>query len=300
MDLHNPTPAILFVALILLTVCIALIALFQRAKRAVSSAVELARLKALELERSLADQKVLTERLIDLENFTALAELTSGIAHELNQPLNVTKMICQGTLHDIQKNRFSLEDVKRDIPEIVSQMNRLADIVAHMRVLTRPRGKMSLQKMDITEPVNNALQFITHQYKSHKIDVQLALATGLPYIKAEPVRFEQTVLNLLNQSRRRIESSDSALRKITLRTYTAVDVREVVLEVADNIPVLSSELPAGAGADLFLAGCQRTVAAMEGRLQLEVRPAEGKVFKVIFAAVAQPPAAEAGKKELSP
>ena len=241
---------------------------------------------------------MLTERLIDLENFTALAELTSGIAHELNQPLNVTKMICQGILHDIQKNRFSLEDAKRDLPEIVNQMNRLAGIVTHMRVLSRPKARISIEKMDIMTPVNNALQFITQQYKSHGIELQLALAAGLPYIMAEPVRLEQTVLNLLNQARCRIESSGTKVHKITVRTLAGAGDREVVLEVADNVPFSSSQQRPGPLADLFVAGCQKTLAAIEGRLELEARTDEGRVFKVVFPAVIKPPATEAGPKEM--
>lgn len=50
--------------------------------------------------------------------------------HELKQPINVAKIICQSILQDIQKNRLKVEDLDNDLSEIVSQMNRMSEIIA--------------------------------------------------------------------------------------------------------------------------------------------------------------------------
>ena len=79
------------------------------------------KLKSIELAH--AQLRESTAQMLNTEKLTALGEMAGGIAHELNQPLNVTKIICQGVISDIRKDRFSLEELKKDLPEVVVQMN---------------------------------------------------------------------------------------------------------------------------------------------------------------------------------
>jgi len=98
------------------------------------------KLKSIELAH--AQLRESTAQMLNTEKLTALGEMAGGIAHELNQPLNVTKIICQGVISDIRKDRFSLEELKKDLPEVVVQMNKMAEIIEHMRAFTSTREGM--------------------------------------------------------------------------------------------------------------------------------------------------------------
>ncbi|MBF0484797.1 MAG: HD domain-containing protein [Candidatus Omnitrophica bacterium] len=236
-----------------------------------------------EIDQLRAELKQTTERLIELENMSMFGDIAGGIAHELNQPLNVTKIICQGILHDIQKGRFSEQEVKNDLPEIVKQMDRLAEIVKHMRVLIRAKDKIFLEKQDINAIVQSALLFVAQQYKDHKIDIVLSLASGLPYIMADSVRFEQMVLNLISQARRKVERSEQKVKKITLKSYASGDGKEVIFEICDNCE--SSSIVKDQGDSLRFVASQKIISDQQARLEFEQTADTGGVFKIIFPAV---------------
>jgi len=71
-----------------------------------------------------------------------MIEEIRALAHDLNQPLNVTKIVCQSLLRDIQKNRSSEEETKESLTEIVTQMNRLAEMIGTLRTIARRPGEM--------------------------------------------------------------------------------------------------------------------------------------------------------------
>jgi len=240
---------------------------FQQKERDLQEALEALNRMRLSLSR-------VTDRLIELENMALLAEMTSGIAHELNQPLNVTKIICQGILHDIQKGRFNAEDAAKDLPEIVSQMNKLSGIIDHMRVLSKPKKGAPLEKADLNVIVNSALQFVFQQYKNHKIALTSEFAVKLPYIMADEIRLEQTVLSLIDQARRIVDRLETGAKKIVLKTYAGADGREVILEISANVP--------GEGETFRLTACQKVIEAQQGRLELQRTSAEASIFKAIF------------------
>ncbi|MEI6438275.1 MAG: histidine kinase dimerization/phospho-acceptor domain-containing protein [Candidatus Omnitrophota bacterium] len=229
------------------------------------------------LARTRADLIRVTDRLIELENMALLAEMTSAIAHELNQPLNVTKIICQGILHDIKKGRFNAEDAAKDLPEIVTQMNKLSEVINHMRVLSRPKQGAPLEREDLNAIVQSALQFVGQQYKNHKIELKEDFAAGLPFIMADGIRLEQTVLSLLDQARRIVERLEKGPKQIILKTYAGAEGRESILEITANVP--------GAGESFRLTACQKVIEAQNGRLELQNTAEAGSSFKAIFPAV---------------
>lgn len=81
--------------------------------------------------------KETTAQLVHTERMTALGELTAGIAHELNQPLNNIKIICQDILRDINKNRLEIDTLPQSIGDVVGQINKMSKIIDHMRIFTR-------------------------------------------------------------------------------------------------------------------------------------------------------------------
>ncbi|MBF0387256.1 MAG: hypothetical protein HQL20_05300 [Candidatus Omnitrophica bacterium] len=230
---------------------------------------------AAELAAAQAGLKAAEERMGALENAALLGDMFSGIAHELNQPLNVTKIICQGLVRDAQKGRFSVEEAKTDLPEIITQMNKLSELITHMRALAVAKVGVPPEKQNLNEIIQYALQFVGTQYKSHKIEVVLSLQESLPYVMGEAIRLEQTVLNLMNQARKEVELVEGTGRQVMLKTSVAAD-GQVVLEVGNNA--------AGAALEPRLTGCKKTVTDFGGQLEFTRSPGGASAFKVTFPA----------------
>ena len=253
-----------------------------------------------ELERRVEERtKELKEsqaQLIQSGKISALGELAAGVAHELNQPLNVTKIICQSILRDIEKDRFDKEDVKGDLPEIVSQMNKMAEIIEHMRIFSRRTVGMLRETVELNIIIENALKFTGQQLQDYNISLIKELSSPLPVIIGDPVRLEQVFLNLITNARDSVESCRKEDGRIEIRSYKVDGGKEVAIEVKDNGKGISEDVKekifqpffttkeVGKGTGLGLSVASKIIEEHKGRIEVESKIGEGALFRVILPA----------------
>ena len=244
-----------------------------------------------DLTRAHAELKDSVLRLMQVEKLTAMGELTAGVAHELNQPLNVTKIILQGILRDIEKGRFSEEEAKQELPEILIQMNRAAEIIDHMCSFSRRSIGSSRETCDLNLAIRSVLRFVTQQFKAHDIELVETLDPRLPAVFVDRMQIEQVCLNLLSNARHAVENSGKSERRIEIRTSLGPEGKAVV-EVVDNgcgIPeAIHSKIfqqffttkEPGKGTGLGLALCRKIVEDHNGTIEFDSREGEGTCMRV--------------------
>jgi len=212
----------------------------------------------------------------------------------LNQPINVIKIICQGFLRDIEKNRFSTEEAKKDLPEIMKQANKMAELITHMRVFSRTSGGNEFKENDVNALIRDALKFIAQQYRDHNIELVENYAANLSPALLDPIRIEQVILNFLNNARYAVENSGKEKKRIEIKTGLSADGKMVAIEVIDNgigIPEhVQTKLfqpffttkEAGKGTGLGLSVCSKIIAEHKGKVEFESREGEGATFRVLL------------------
>jgi PAS domain S-box-containing protein len=228
------------------------------------------------------------------EKMAALGEFTAGVSHELNQPLNVTKIICQGILRDVARGTFSAEDAKNDLPEIVTQMNRMAEIIAQMRGWARAGDGGERQAGNLSNIAGEALRFVRQQYKNRQIGLTEILAENLPPVLCDKIQIEQMCLNLLHHARHAVESSGCGDKQIEIKSYLCPEGTHAVIEISDNGPGIPEEERAalfapfmtvkapGKGAGLGLSVSRKIAEDHGGRIEFEGRAGGGKTFRVFL------------------
>ncbi len=189
-----------------------------------------------ELNKSHDDLKDTTAQLVHAEKMSALGEISAGVAHELNQPLNIIKIISQSLLRDIAKGRFKVEDVSGEMPEILNQVDRMAGIIDHMRLYSRKTGGTPNERLDFNEVINGAFTFIEQQLRNHNIEVVKDLSPNLPAVECDRVRMEQVIMNLVNNARHALESTGRDNLRIEVRSFPSYDGNDAIVEVVDNGP----------------------------------------------------------------
>jgi len=246
-----------------------------------------------------ADQKLkdFTAQLIQTEKMAAIGEITAGVAHELKQPLNVIKIICQSIMKDIEKQRFDLESAKQDLPELLNQTNRMAQIIDHMRVFSRRTVGTTVEELNINESIDGVFVFLGQQLMNHNVMVDKQYAQSLPAIKGDSIRLEQVFMNLITNSRQAMMSAGTKAMKIEIKTYFNDDKKSVVAEFKDNGPGIPMEIrekifesffttkEAGEGTGLGLSTARKIVEEHGGKIEVDSALGEWTRFRVILPAM---------------
>jgi C4-dicarboxylate-specific signal transduction histidine kinase len=248
------------------------------------------------LEKSRNELREKTAQLIQTEKMTALGELTAGVAHEINQPLNAIKIICQDIFRDIKKDRLDLGQLEGSLKEVIDEVMKMAGIVDHMRVFTRRTEGVHLEKIDIRRPIDGVFKLLGQQLKIHGIAITKELQGGL-WVLGDPIRLEQVIMNLISNARDAVKSNEQDKgMKIGIRTYQGKSTRDtqasVVLEISDNgrgIPEQEKERifepfftrkKSGEGTGLGLSVTEQIVKELGGCIEVESAEGQGTTFRV--------------------
>ena len=253
-----------------------------------------------ELERANQELKETTVQLVQTEKLSAIGELMAGVTHELNQPLNGIKIISQSMLRDIEKDRFEEEDVGDDLNDIVNQVNKMAEIIDHMRIYTRHTEGTLTEVIDVNTLIESPFRLLDQQLRNHNIEVVRELVPDLPKLMGDPIRLEQVFMNLIINARNALESCEREDKRIEVRTYktdnqgSATGNHAVAVEVKDNgegvpealrekifQPFFTTREP-GKGTGLGLSVSSKIIEEHKGRFELESQVGEGTTFRVIL------------------
>jgi C4-dicarboxylate-specific signal transduction histidine kinase len=253
-----------------------------------------------ELEQSRDELREKTGQLIQTEKMIALGELTAGVAHEINQPLNAIKIVSADVVRDIEKDRLDPEQLQESLEDVIGEVKKMAEIVDHMRVFTRKTEGSLRERLDANAPIDGVFKLLGQQLRGRGIEVEQELGAELQ-ILGDPVRLEQVIMNLITNARDAVErQSGSAGKKIAVRTYLeeSGDVEEpsVVYEVSDTGEGIPAELrerifepfftrkAPGQGTGLGLSVAKQIVDDHRGRITVDSRVGEGTTFRICLPA----------------
>ena len=242
-------------------------------------------------------------QLIQASKMATLGEMSAGVAHELNQPLNAIR-IGSDLLKKIVESGEELEpDLTGKVSrEIGAQVERAASIINHLREFGRKSEPDQLEKVFINKPITDVFTVLGQQLKLKQIKVNLDLDETLPSIYGLSNRLEQVFINLVMNARDAIEemlengSQNEGEGLLTIRTYQ--EKGRVVALVGDNgngMPERVKEKifepffttkDVGRGTGLGLSISYGIVKDYEGTIEVESMPGSGTTFKITFPAIA--------------
>ena len=236
-------------------------------------------------------------QLIQASKMKTLGEMSAGMAHELNQPLNAIKLGSDFLKLSAQNGiDMSPDHFKQVAEEISAQVDRAAGIITHLREFGR-KSDLIADEVDINIPIQGVFTIIGKQLALENITVELELSQDLPKVLAHSNRLEQVFFNLVVNARDAIQScSNGDGGEIVIRSF--LEDHSVAVSVSDTgcgIPphdLLKIFEPffttkrTGEGMGLGLAISYGIVKDYGGDIQVGSEVGEGTTFKLLF-----PPAA---------
>jgi PAS domain S-box-containing protein len=226
---------------------------------------------------------------------SALSEITSALAHEINQPLMAIASYNGACLRLLEKDPENRDDLTQALEKSRAQALRAGEILRRMRDFVRSRHPQP-EPCDLNAIVREALELMDVRLEDNDVASNLILADHLPRLSADRFLLVQVVVNLLENAVDAMRARSQGSRQLTLTTFRHVDGAACV-SVTDNGEGISTETaehlytpfqsskPSGLG--LGLSICRSVVEAHGGRLWHEPNQGGGTVFHFTVGAQAQ-------------
>jgi C4-dicarboxylate-specific signal transduction histidine kinase len=176
-------------------------------------------------------------QLIQAGKLATLGTMAAGMAHEINQPLNVIQICSDLILKMIKKGmKIPDDELVMMANDIIDNVARASGVIKHVRDFAR-QSERDLKKLQINDPINDVFKVLGHQLTVHSIQVKLELDPDIPEISAEHNRLEQVFINLVTNA---IDSMDERAKNqegpveknLHIKTYAQGE--KVVTEVSDT------------------------------------------------------------------
>jgi len=180
-----------------------------------------------------------------------LGELSSGIAHELSQPLNVIRMAAQNVLLEATPEEGgSSEDegasldivpmsdtefrpfVVGKLERIVNQVDRAASILSRMRIFRRS-SESGAAEFDVREACESALVLVASPFRRAGIEVIREFGSEPVMFVGHEALLQQVIVNLLVNARDALVDSQAEPRRVTLAVRRSAD-GGISVQVSDN------------------------------------------------------------------
>ena len=235
-------------------------------------------------EQELRDKQ---EQLVQAGKLATLGELTTGVAHELNNPLNNIGLFMGNALDLIGLGVTDKEHIARELQNAMRQVRKATEIISHLRTFGRV-APVSRELVSMNQVIGRALSLMQEQLRLREIEVELDVSARHAVVMGNPIQLEQVLINLLTNARDALVESP---RKVI---HIACEVRDRVVDLAfsDTGPGIPEGLErrifdpffttkeVGRGTGLGLSITYGIIKEHGGTIAVANRPGEGAAFLI--------------------
>jgi len=221
------------------------------------------------------------QQLTQSAKMATLGEMATGLAHEINQPLNVMRMAIVNVLKRLSNGDAQIDYLTEKLQRIDAQVQRAAKVVDHMRVFGR-RSEIEQQPFDPAQAVEGTLSLLSEGLRGKGVEVRLTPADFSVKVIGYADQLEQVLINLMVNARDALLSQREKNPGLNpwIAVHTEHDNRHVRIWVEDNGGGIDPRLlerifepffttkPIGVGTGLGLSVSYGIVENMGGRLSV--------------------------------
>lgn len=227
--------------------------------------------------------------LAHVNRYSLAGELTTSIAHELNQPLGSILVNTETAALMLESPAIDVKELKEILSDIRRDDQRAGEVIRRLRSLLK-RAPFEAREIDLNAMVGETLDLISALAHAREVSIDSVLAaTPLP-VKADSIQLQQVLINLVVNAIDAMGQQKISPREITVRTARNGGSAEI--EIADSGPGIPAEKlneifepfyttkPSGMGMGLSIA--RTIIDAHDGQITAENRAGHGAVFRIVL------------------
>jgi signal transduction histidine kinase len=184
-------------------------------------------------------QRSQQEKLLLTSRWMSVGELTSTLAHELNQPLGAVGNYIQGTIRRLRNGDANIEEIVGALEHARLQAEHAAKVVSRMREFVRTREPRR-EPVSLADLVQGIVRLVEPEAQKHCVKLRLALPGDLPSALADRVMIEQVVLNLIKNAIEAMRDTAPGAREVSVSANVNGD-GQLEVSVEDAGQGLSAE-----------------------------------------------------------
>jgi len=251
--------------------------------------------------RDLTDQQLTEDRLKELQSevthmsrFTALGEMASTLAHEINQPLTAISNYLKGSRRLLERMEGeNVEMLKDAVSKAADQALRAGQIIRRLREFVA-RGESERRIESLPKLIEDASTLALVGVREHGIAVTFRLDPAADLVLADRIQIQQVLVNLMRNAID-VMSEGGAVRRLDIATAAGPE-DQVEVTVADSGSGLAPEVvrqlfqpfvtTKRKGMGLGLSICRTIVEAHGGKIWVNSPPEGGTIFHFTLRAAA--------------
>jgi len=229
------------------------------------------------------------EQLVQAGKLATLGELTTGVAHELNNPLNNIGLFIGNAIDLIELGLVDAEP-ERILQELLSamqQVRKATEIISHLRTFGRA-ASVSRELVSLTQVVQRSIALMREQLRLRQIEVQCNFPEQDVLVIGNAIQLEQVFINLLTNARDALVNATRKVITIQCEMHgSIVDIgvsdtgRGISVGLEQRIfdPFFTTK-EVGTGTGLGLSITYGIIKEHQGTITVQNHPGEGAVFLV--------------------
>jgi PAS domain S-box-containing protein len=233
--------------------------------------------------RDVTARKEMYEKLITQNRLASIGEFTSGIAHEINNPLSVVLM----TSELLQYSDLP-EDVSNDINIIRTETERAANIVNGLLTFIRKQPEEK-HRVNLNTTLDKTIELLDHEIQLDNIQITTLLEPDLPDVMINEFQISQVFSNIILNAIYFLNETNNDSNLIISTRQLDDSIR---ISIEDNGPGIDPEnitrlfqpffttKEVGKGTGLGLSICHGIITEHEGKIWAESRAGKGAIFYI--------------------
>ncbi|MET0744582.1 MAG: ATP-binding protein, partial [Microvirga sp.] len=230
----------------------------------------------------------LQSEIIHMSRMTALGEMASTLAHEINQPLTAISTYLKGSRRILERMDGPDVAVLRDaVNEAAEQALRAGEVIRHLRDFVS-RGESEREIQSLRRLIEEACALALVGAREKSVHVTFDFPPGNPMVLVDRIQIQQVLLNLIRNAVEAMQDVDR--RDLVVGAADVRGERTIEIFVTDTGPGLRPEIreklfqpfntSKSSGMGVGLSICRTIVESHGGKIWAEARPEGGTTFRL--------------------